>query len=490
MSVPSNQLRKKILSSIDSHLNDYPEVAERWRAGDPTVRAMMTSVVETVLWLSRDNQVNITEPFIKSKQSTIIADAINKGILPVATPCQHMLTIENNGNSKVSLSQGRLVEDGTGRQWRLMSSATINGHETKKVLAEQSTVNHIEVNIPVSESFYRLDVSTTDGAYLSSLSVYNATLGMNFQYTPKFMNAGLGQAAYTLQSHNLEDITIVFGDSERAGVTVQAGDTYEIAITQSYGYVDQSSLSSAALSEIYESEESKLNLYFKAGDLVRAGADPLSVAQMRLLASYPSMYDHNAVFMGNFDFLVRKHFMQRFDYMAIWNETINEKHYGASLDAINHQFLTVVAKNKIEQNALVEDIKKLVANADSLLDGKVNVRAVKERPYQVTITGRLATVHDMDAVKTQIKELLLENFGRGALSSSYHNPDGFNKQEISIKIRSDITAFQDRISDFSVLTEDTAKNPIKPHEWAYMTEESIKIDMTRTADTGTAIWTL
>ena len=244
------------------------------------------------------------------------------------------------------------------------------------------------------------------------------------------------------------------------------------------------------MSEIYESEESKLNLYFKAGDLVRAGTDPLSVAQMRLLASYPSMYDHNAVFMGNFDFLVRKHFMQRFDYMAIWNETINEKHYGASLDAINHLFLTVVAKNKIEQNALVEDIKKLVANADSLLDGKVNVRAVKERPYQVTITGRLATVHDMDAVKTQIKELLLENFGRGALSSSYHNPDGFNKQEISIKIRSDITAFQDRISDFSVLTEDTAKNPIKPHEWAYMTEESIKIDMTRTADTGTAIWTL
>ena len=490
MSVPSNQLRRKILSSIDSHLNDYPEVAERWRAGDPTVRAMMTSIVETVLWLSRDNAVNITEPFIKSKQSTIIADAINKGILPVATPCQHMLTIENNGSEKVSLSQGRLIEDGTGRQWRLMSSITLAEGETKKVLAEQSTINYIETTIPVSESFYRLDISTTDGAYFSGLSVVNATLGVTYQYTPKFMNAGVGQSVYTLQSHNLEDITIVFGDSERAGATVQAGDTFEIAITQSYGYVDQTSLSSAALSEIYATEESKLNMYFKAGELVRAGADPLSVAQMRLLASYPSMYDHNAVFMGNFDFLVRKHFMQRFDYMAIWNETINEKHYGASLDAINHLFLTVVAKNKIEQKALVEDIKKLAANADSLLDGKIKVKAVKERPYQITITGRLATVHDMDAVKTQIKELLLESFGKGSLSSSYHSPDGFNKQEIAIKIRNDITAFQDRISDFSILTEDTVENPIKPHEWAYMTEESIKIDMTRTADTGTAIWTL
>lgn len=490
MSVPINQLRKKILSSIDSHLNDYPEVAERWRAGDPTVRAMMTSVVETVLWLSRDNQVNITEPFIKSKQSTIIADAINKGILPVATPCQHLLTIENKGKKQVSLSQGRLIEDGSGREWRIMASINVNPDETKTVLAEQSTVRIVENTIPVSEPFYRLDVTASDDSYLSGLSVANTTLGMTYQYTPKFMNAGIGQPAYTLQSNNLRDITIVFGDSQRAGATVQAGDTIEVAITESYGYIDQTTLSSAALSEIYTADESKLTLYFRAGDLVRSGSDPLTVAQLRLLSSYPSMYDQDAVFMGNFDFLVRKHFIQRFDYMAVWNETINEKHYGPSLDAINHLFLTVVAKNKGEQNLLVDDINKLIARADTLLAGRVYLRPVSERPFKITITGLLASVHDMDSVKTQIKELLLENFGKGALSSSYHNPDGFNKQEIAIKIRSDIAAFQDRISDFSITTEDTIKNPIKPHEWAYVTESSITINMTRTADTGTAIWTL
>lgn len=490
MSIPTNQLRRKILSSIDSNLNDYPEVAERWRAGDPTVRAMMTSVVETVLWLSRDNAINVTEPFIKSKQSTIIADAINKGILPVATPCQHLLTVENDGTEKVNLSQGRLIEDGTGRQWRLMSSVSIATGEVKTVLAEQSTVNTIEVTIPVSEPFYRLEVATTEDAYFSGISVVNATLNIAYQYTPRFMNAGIGHSAYTLQSDNLRDITIVFGDSQRAGSTAQAGDTYEVAITQSYGYVDPMSLSSAALSEIYTVAESKLSLYFKPGDLVRSGSDPLSVAQLRLLASYPSMYDQNAVFMGNFDFLVRKHFMQRFDYMSIWNETINEKHYGPSLDAINHLFLTVVAKNKVEEELLIEDIKKLVARADSLLTDRVYIKAVEERPFKITIAGRLASVHDMDAVKTQIKELLLENFGKGSLASSYHNPDGFNKQEIAIKIRNDIPAFQDRISDFSVLTEDTVAKPIKPHEWAYISEDSITIDLTRTADTGTNIWTL
>jgi hypothetical protein len=35
------------------------------------------------------------------------------------------------------------------------------------------------------------------------------------------------------------------------------------------------------------------------------GANPLSIDQMRLLASYPT-HDDNAVFLGNFDFLVRK----------------------------------------------------------------------------------------------------------------------------------------------------------------------------------------
>ncbi|WP_296405414.1 hypothetical protein [Psychrobacter sp.] len=490
MSVQSNVIRQKMLSSIDSNLNDYPDIAERWRAGDPTVRAMLISAVETVLWLIRDNSVNIVEPFIKSKESTIIADAINKGILPVATPCQHLITIENKGTDQVNLSQGRLIEDGTGRQWRLMTSITIEPGDTKKVLTEQSVIIHNDTTIPVTESFFRINVATSDDAYFAGLRVVNTTQNQVYDYTPKFMNAALGQAVYNLQTDDLQNISVIFGDSDRAGLTAQAGDSFTISITQCYGEVDVSTLGAAALSEIYASNESKLNMYFKAGDMVRAGADPLSVAQMRLLASFPSMYDQNAVFMGNFDFLIRKHFMQRFSYMAVWNEAINEKNYGPSLDAINHLFLTVSAKTQSEQALLIDDIKKLIAKADSLLTDRVYVIPVVERPYKITISGRLASVHDMDSVKTQIKELLLQNFGKHTLAASYPNPDGFNKQEISIKIRNDIIAFQDRISDFSVITENTNDNSIKPHEWAYITEDSITIEFTRTADTGTSIWTL
>lgn len=484
--------RNKILASINSHINDYPEVAELWRAGDPTVRAMMTSIVEAVVYVKRDNDVNAVEPFIKSKNRTIIADAINKNILPVATPCQYQLTVENIAATTQTLSQGRLIEDGTGRQWRLLASITVDPGQSKKVLVEQSVINRVEMVVPISEPFYTVKLSTTDDAYFSAIQVINKTTNEVYQHTPKFMNAGINQPAYALQTDNLINIDVVFGANDRAGKTVQAGETYEFAVTQSYGELDPSSLKQAALSEIYTSDETRLNIYFKAGDMVRSGTNPLTIDQLRLLASFPAMYDGNAVFMGNFTFLVMRHFMSRFDYMAVWNETIQERYYGANLDNINHLNLAVMAKsdNVNEQAQLVEDIKQLVARADSLLEGRIRVRIVSPRPYQITITGRLSAVHDMDSVRVQIKELLLFGYGKGSLAAIHHNADGFNQQEIATRLRSYIPAFQDRISDFTVTGEDVAANPVKPHEWAYLDDSSITINLTRTAESGNATWTI
>lgn len=484
--------RSNILASINSHINDYPEIAERWRAGDPTVRAMLTSIVEAVVFLKRDNDVNAIEPFIKSKNRTIIADAINKGILPVATPCQHKITVENSSAVTLTLSQGRLIEDGTGRQWRLLAAVTVASGEAKVVLAEQSVINRVDMTVPLNEPFYTAALSTTDDAYFAGISVINTTTGEVYKHTPSFMNAAINAPAYTLQSDNLTNINVVFGASDRAGKTVQAGEVYQIAITQCYGEVDPTSLKQAALSELNTADESQLNLYFKAGDMVRAGANPLTINQLRLLASFPSMYDRNAVFMGNFTFLVMQHFMNRFNYMAIWNETIHERYYGADLSGINHLNLTVVAKsdNTGEREQLITDIKQLVARADSLLEGRVRVREVVLRPYEISVTGRLAAVHDIDSVRTQIKELLLADYGKGSLAAIHHNADGFNLQEIATRIRSTISAFQDRISDFTVSGEDVTSQPVKPHEWAFLDEGSITINLTRTADSGNAIWTM
>lgn len=482
--------RDDILQSISSNLNNFPDVAEKWRIKDPTVTAMLTSIVEIAVYINRDNDINTIEPFIKSRNRTIIADAINKGILPVATPCQFKLIVENRADATVTLSQNRLLEDGTGRQWRTMAAVTLAAGTSKEVLVEQSTVQRITGTIPVSDPFYTQQIKTTNDAYFSAIGITNKTKNKTYQYTPKFMNAADGDLVYTLNSDDLETINITYGATGRAGTTVQAGEVHEINVTQTYGSVDPASLAQAALSEIYTVDETKLNLYFKQGGLVRSGTNPLTIQQLRLLASFPSMYDQNAVFMGNYTFLVMSRFISRFKYMAIWNETIQEKYYGADLRNINKLNLAVSPRNVAERAVLIEDIKQLVSKADSLLAGNVRVFDVVERPYKITITGRLAAVHDIDSVKMDIKELLLLGYGKGSLAATHYNADGFNIQEISTRLRSEVTAFQDRISDFSIMGEDLTSKPIKPHEWAYLSDSSITINLTRTADSGDAVWTM
>lgn len=60
--------RANLKNIILSALNDYPDIAERYLVGDPTVTAMLNSVQELGIALSADNDINIIEPFIKSKR--------------------------------------------------------------------------------------------------------------------------------------------------------------------------------------------------------------------------------------------------------------------------------------------------------------------------------------------------------------------------------------------------------------------------------------
>ena len=104
----------------------------------------------------------------------------------------------------------------------------------------------------------------------------------------------------------------------------------------------------------------------------------------------------------------------------------------------------------------------------------------------MSLNGRLAAVHDLDGVKVQIKGLLVDRYGQTKLSASRWLVNGFNTQEISTQLRKNIIAFQDNISDFS-LSVPAVLN--KPHEWVYVSNESITLNLERTAEMGAA-WVL
>ncbi|HQV23410.1 MAG TPA: hypothetical protein PLJ88_10010, partial [Agitococcus sp.] len=82
--------------------------------------------------------------------------------------------------------------------------------------------------------------------------------------------------------------------------------------------------------------------------------------------------------------------------------------------------------------------------------------------------------------------------GKGTLAASRWLEYGFNRQEIINLIKKNITAFQDNISDFTVILPLDESLPIKnkPHEWVFMDEANITLEFALIADTTGATWTI
>lgn len=477
----------KIKQVTEIALQDFPVTMARYRAGDPTVTAQLNAIQHMLAEIGRDVEISELEPFRKSREATILADASNKGILPIGTPCQHTVRISNVGAERATLQSGRVFEDGQGRPWRLLQNAEIQGHGFTDVLAEQSQVRQITRTIIETIPFYQFTVPIEDDMSMVTMAVTDQDNNI-YNFITRWMNTQAGERAITLNTNSLREITLEFGDSTRFGRTLEANTELTISIIETYGELDATALKEAMLQQTNTALEAKLQMKFVSDGLVRMGADPLSIDQMRLLASYPT-HDDNAVFLGNFDFLVRKKFMARSHYLHVWNETIHERHFGASINNINHLFVCVVPKHPNEYPLICNEIRELIGRVDSLYSGDKTVfLEVEERPLNLYINATLSSVHDVEAVKSQIQTLLISNYGKEQIASSYNLEEGFNLQEIVKLMNTQIVAFQDRQSDFNISIEDLSNAPIKPNQWLYLSDQSIHINIKRSSGVGGGLW--
>lgn len=469
---------------IVAALDDY-EILERYNAQDPIVTRFLRSIAAFLSLFSQEVDISEIEPFIKTRDRSIIADATNKGILPIGMPTQHVLEVLNRSANSITLSQGRMIEDNSGsRPWRLLQSVTVNPGETGEVLVEQSEYREVQYTVQSTENFHRVELQLRDDLSLAGITVRDNS-NQAYQLKKRWMNVEPLEYAFNLTTDSLRRIFIEFGDDERAGRTAQANQVFTFGILETYGDVDVSRLKDASLLDVLTTDETKVSVRFKQGGIVRQGADPLNISQLRVLATYPALYDENAVFLGNFDYSVRQKFMARCHYIAVWNENEQDRYYGVTYQDINHLHIAVVAKNNAEQANLETEIIQYIGLLDSLYKDRVRVHAVVEKPFNITLNGRLAAVHDLDGVKAQIKGLLVDRYGRTKLSASRWLVNGFNTQGISTQLRTNIVAFQDNISDFS-LNVPVVLN--KPHEWVYISEPSITLNIERTAETSGAAW--
>lgn len=466
---------------IVASLDDY-EIQERYNAQDPLIIQQIRSIAAFLALFSQEIDIAELEPFIKTRDRSIIADATNRGILPIAMPAQHIIEVINRSANSISLSQGRQIEDNSGRPWRLLQSVTVLPSETGEVLAEQSEYREVKYFVQNTENFHRTKIKLQDDLSLAGITVRDDQNNI-YLHKKRWMNVAPLEYAFNLTTDSLRRIFIEFGDDERAGCTAEANQIFTFGILETYGDVDISRLKDASLVDVFSADEQRVSVRFKQSGAIRQGADPLNVSELRVLSSYPSLYDENAVFLGNFDYSVRAKFMPRANYLAVWNENEHDRYYGATYQDINHLHIAVVAKNSVEQATLEQEIIQYIGQLDSLYKDRVRVHTVLEKPFTILLNGRLAAVHDLDGVKMQIKGLLVDRYGQTKLSSSRWLVNGFNTQEISTQLRKNITAFQDNISDFSLSVPSSLN---KPHEWVYVSDSSIKLNLERTAEMGAA----
>ena len=87
-----------------------------------------------------------------------------------------------------------------------------------------------------------------------------------------------------------------------------------------------------------------ITLKLQSMRLIHFGANPLSLSVLSVLSRYAALYDHNAVYLSDFDYLVRRYHGDSINFLAVWNEQIHEQAYGYSVANINKLFIAVQAK--------------------------------------------------------------------------------------------------------------------------------------------------
>jgi len=203
------------------------------------------------------------------------------------------------------------------------------------------------------------------------------------------------------------------------------------------------------------------------------------------LSKYNALYDHSAVYLSDFDFLIRRYHGDSVNFLAVWNEQIEEQVRPASVANINKLFIAVQAKNALEQANLEADIHTLVQRADNSY--KRVVIAVIDRYYPLAITASVAAIHDTVQVEQQIKDTLLAIYGVGKIKVSQGLKNNFNRQEIYQTLKSAIPALQDSISDFSV-TVGTLPTVLPEHYFYLHPTNNFTVSVTQLDDAGGGLW--
>jgi hypothetical protein len=471
--------RDEFFQAALNELQAHPRVAALVRAGDPTVLASIGAMAAMLALKSANDEVSAYEPFIKARDATVLADAALKGVLPLGRPCRLRLDAVNAGASQFSLTAGRRFVGSKGRIYVAETGLSLNAGQSGVLDVRQATVRSVQHTVSNPSPFYSIEVPLTDAyAIVSALEVWKG--GDQFDYAPDWFNVSPGQLAYQVEVDERRRMHIRMGSVNVIGYGVQAGDVFELRITECEGRLtDHTAGSPVALEYLLATADDGVG--FSVDTVLDEGASPLSMDELRVMAEYPAIHDHDAVYLSQFVTLLRR-YLTPITFLSVWNEQVEELARGASVNNINKLFVSG-SVDGMTNTVFQERVRSLIGRADDSY--RVSFVAPVEVAVPCVVDCSVSVIHQVDVVTADIKAALIAAYGKGAVAVSRGMSAPLREKSLAALLEKTVAALQDEKADLRI----TLSLPVSklPEHFLYLTSASITVNVSRST-TGNGLW--
>lgn len=482
------QTRDDFRALIDSSGARYPAVDALRRAGDPRILQHLEAMATMLAMYSAQIEVAQAEPFSKVRDSTVLADAAMRGIVPKSVPARVRVLASNAGAQHVRIEQGRTLIDTTGRPLRVEVSVEVPAGGSAAIEAVQMYSRETLHEVNGSRPFYAVEIARADDS--SSLCGVSVSDGDGvYEHRECYTNTLAGERVYHIEMDERQRAYIRFGWDSVVGVQPADGQTITVTTFYSLGQVEFRAGGPLELESIVSPGEAMLSM--QLDEVLLPGQNPIDMRSLRELAKYPSIYNHNAVFLGEFDFLVRRNFPS-LQFLSVWNEDVEERHRGPSLDSINALFVACLSADGGE-DVLWQGRGQAVAPR-FLKEGELTAaqRAIRDKikgaddSYRVrfytpvraeiplTVEALIASTYSESVVRDQIRDALLEAFGEAAAQSRRGQAVPLYQQVYSL-LRAKVPALQIGRADLRVFIDEELSTSSRPELWRYVSPSSLTV---------------
>lgn len=486
------------IKAIADTVDNYPTISALYKAKDPRILQNLEAQATMLAMLSSQLEVAMAEPFEKVRDATVLADAAMRGIVRRVKPGQVSITVTNGNVGAFQIASGRIILDSSGNYYIVDAPITIAGSSTGVITATQIKNEIISHTVKGSVPFYAIEVpSSDDGSFLSGLAV-NID-GSDLEYRERYVNTGKDEPVFHVETDDKQRVYVRFGQENVVGYQPPEGERIYIAISRSIGVISPEFGSPFSFEYILKPQESLIT--FALSSVINKGESPPTMSVLRDLIKYPSVYDHNAVYLGEFDFLVRRSYPNAY-FLSIWNENIEEAARGASVNNINTLFVACYSDNLVETflsepNPSAPVSPTVITTLTDMQAGIKDVIKAADDSYKVkfytpvlskiiiNITATVSTAYTSADVQLQIRNVILAEFGIESAAAKR----GSNKplyQQVYSLLRQKIPALTDSNSDWQVsITPYTGA--YRPELWRHVADDSLTVTVSE-ANISLAGW--